>query len=294
MRTLAFIAVVLAGCGDDGARPDGGGGEDGGPPRDSGGGTDGGGGVDSGGGEDAGPPLAAAVFIREEPQIPQTEIAVGITAPAPVDDTPGCTVMFFDPGAAPPVAMGFDGGDIQLSGIRGGDLTFRPMPDATAGVVYRPTSTVPDRVLMDGATLTAQGAGGPDFATFTITLPTPPAVALSQPPATGHTQDAGSSMQVRWSAGPGTGVIVTLIPTSGFPDYEPESGQWAFCNTTDGGSFDVPSSTLGPVAAGGGLFGRSVIVGVTRLAVATMGPDGSDQVVLGAATSTGALITLNE
>lgn len=294
---LVAAWIVAGGCGDDGgtggrdAGP--GGGTDAGP----GGGTDAGpgGGRDAGpgGGRDAGPgggaDLMASILITEQPQIPQASIDVAITAPVSIPSTPGCTVMFVDPDASDPPAMGFDGGEIRISGLRS-EMVFQPGP-GPAGTSYSPTTGVPDRILMAGATISATGAGGPGFGPFTITLPTPGEVALSQPPTTGHSQSDSSPLQVRWTPSTSEAILVSLTPVADFT-FEVESGQWAFCNTTDTGSFDVPAATLQAVNEGGGLFGRSMLVGVTRIRTASMGSPGSNQVTLSATTSTGSIFTL--
>ncbi len=246
------------------------------------------------GGPDHGPRpvrLRASIVLTRTPQADTGTASAAITEPIAIEAPPGCRVADVDPNAAPPAPpRGYDGGELTVSGVNGGDLRFRLSGDAAAGFTYAPDRNVGENLFGDGATLRVTGAGGAHFGPFELSLPAPASMQLQSPREFGETHDKEDPLSVRWVPGQSESLLLLMIPTEPL-STEPARGNWGYCVIPDSGQFDVPPDVLSSVARGGGPFGRSVLLVLTRTRVAQTSV-GADDVVFTASASHGASITL--
>lgn len=230
--------------------------------------------------------LVAAVVLSETPQADLASAAVSVSEPIEIGGAPGCVVQNVNPDANDPVAPSFDGGAITVSGLADG----QPLVFGLSGAAYQPDRAVPANLFADGAALVAEGSGGGAMGAFRIEFPAPNSVSL-QSPANLATVDRGRDLNVRWNAGNGDTVLITVLPTDGPLSTEPERGNWIFCGADDTGSFTVPASALGQFPDGG-FLGQSALIVVTRFTVRTTAV-GPHEAVGTASTSAGAVISVD-
>ncbi len=224
--------------------------------------------------------LIATIVLAQTPQVPQASAAVAISEAGELGEAPDCVAAQVDPNAPPtPPAMSFDGGEIVLGGIRGGEARF----NRDAAGVYAPGGALPSQLFSNGATLTASGAGGSQFAAFQLSMPAVREVDVSRPNFLAF-ESRNSDLDVRWSAGQAESILITILPFEG--NGEPDSGTWLFCATTDTGSYTVPGASLGQLRSGQNL----VVVTRTRVVIEEVG---ANQALLSASTSTAVPINLN-
>jgi hypothetical protein len=246
------------------------------------------------GGPDHGPRparLRATVVLTRTPQADTGTASAAITEPIEIAAEPGCRVADVDPNAPPPAApRGYDGGELTVSGVNGGDLRFRLSGDAAAGFTYAADRNVDDNLFGDGAMLRVTGAGGAHLGPFAVALPAPAAMRISEPREFGVSHDKDDPLPVRWAPAESESLLLLMIPTRPL-STEPERGNWAYCSIPDNGQFDVPPDVLNAVARGGTPLGRGVLLVLTRTRVAQAAL-GADDVVFTASASHGAAITL--
>ncbi len=125
---------------------------------------------------------------------------------------------------------GLDAGTIAITG------TTEPITlEQTAkqnGVVYRPTSDVPNPVYADGATITVASSGGADIPAFTATVTAPTAVVGFEPP----TSVSRTGYTATWSPNAGAGMMLVLV--AGSRHSHDRAG--IVCHVDDTGTFTLP------------------------------------------------------
>jgi hypothetical protein len=234
------------------------------------------------------PRLVAAVVLSETPQADLSAAAVSVSEPIEIGGAPGCVVQNVNPDASEPASPSFDAGDITVTGLADG----QPMVFAFGGDAYQAGRAAPTNLFGDNAMLVAEGAGGPALGGFRIEFPAPTSVSL-QSPSNLAQASRNNDLSVRWNAGNGDTVLVTVVPTESGFSSDPIAGNWIFCGTDDTGTLTVPSASMRQLPDGG-FLGQGALVVVTRFTVRTQTVGGPDREAVGtASTSTGALITVN-
>jgi hypothetical protein len=238
--------------------------------------------------------LRAGILLTDTPQAHTSTATVGINEPFELPVQAGCQVFPVNVNSPAPAApRGYDGGEITISGVNGGEIRFHPQADATGSVTYQAEGQVPNNLFGNGATLRATGAGGSQFAAFDVQVAAPQSVQIQspgQPSPFPDSQDSGDNLDVSWVPAQSDVLLLTLIPTEPL-SADPISGNWAVCKVDDTGHFSVPSNILGPIADGAGFGGRGCLVVLTRTRQ-TVAPVGGDDVVLSVSVSQGTEVTL--
>lgn len=244
--------------------------------------------ADMGGGPVLPDRLVAAVVLSETPQADLSAAAVSVSEPIEIGGAPGCVVQRVDPDANDPAAPSFDAGDITVTGLADNN----PMVFGYGGNAYAANRAVPTNLFNDNAMLVAEGAGGPALGGFRIEFPAPDQVSVQSPNNLAQVS-RNNDLNVRWNAGNGDTVLVTVVPTESGFSSDPITGNWIFCGTDDTGSLSIPSASLRQLPDGG-FLGQGALVVVTRFTVRTQSVGGANREAVGtASTSTGALVTVN-
>lgn len=226
--------------------------------------------------------LVASVVLTEQPQVPGASLEAVVQLPVELPQEPGCSVSRVDPDdPPPPLAQQFDIGPLTVDGVTGG-----PYALAFNGQRY-PTPGVPDDLFRNGGTITLRGGDGA-WPPFELSLPTPDEVRVSEPGQL-DTVPNNADLEIRWNAGAGEVVIITLFPTEPF-SVDPARGDWIVCGAPDSGSFTISGADLSRLM-GNNPFGQGVLVAVTRTRTTSQAV-GTGTAVLTATTSFGVPITL--
>lgn len=236
--------------------------------------------------------LVASVVLTQTPGEGAT-IDVAVTEPVDLGNAPGCVVVFVDP-EAESTPRGFDGGDIVITGPNGGPYTFTASSDPSGIYRYAADRDVPDNLFIEGTVVDVEGMGGPHLDPFTAQITAPGPVQIQAPPAIGYSQGNDEALPVRWTAGSGDTLLITLIPMGGDPfSPEPVAGDWGFCAVEDNGNFTVGAEVVGQVIPNPAApLGSTMLVGLSRTKVVTGEIGAVDQSALSAITNGGALVTV--
>ncbi|MFN3198368.1 MAG: hypothetical protein ACE366_08135 [Bradymonadia bacterium] len=235
--------------------------------------------------------LVASVVLTQTPGEAAT-IDVAFTEPVDLGNTPGCLVTEFDPDVSIN-QRGYDGGQVVVTGPNGGPYTFSPQGEVAFGLTYTADRAIPEDLFIEGTVIDIEGMGGPHFAPFSSQISAPGAVRVQAPPAFGYAQDNDESLDVRWSAGNGDTLLITLIPMGGDPFApEPIAGQWAFCAVDDNGSYTVDASVIGQVVPAPSPLGSPMLVGLSRTRLVSGDVGDVDEVSVSAIANGGAIVTI--
>jgi hypothetical protein len=226
--------------------------------------------------------LLATVVVTTQPQVPAASLDVLVQLPAELPQGEGCGVVAVDPDdPPPPLAEQFDAGTITIDGLRGG-----PYMANFAGDRYQ-VPAINDGGFAGGAQLTARSTGGV-LPAFDLSLVAPSDVRVSEP-AQLDTVNARDDLTIRWNAGDGDAMIITLFPTEPF-SVDPAEGNWIFCGAPDTGSFTISGDDVRQLV-GNNPLGQGVLIAVTRTK-SVMQPAGTGDAMLTATTSFGVPITV--
>lgn len=224
-----------------------------------------------------------SVVLTEQPQVPQATLNALVQLAEELPQGDGCTVSRVDPGdPAPPIAPQFDVGPLTVGGVNAGSYTLE-----FAGDRYRDPAT-PDDLFRDGAALTLSAPAGA-LPAFEVGIAAPAEVRVSQPSQL-QAVDGRGDLDLRWTAGDGDIMIISVFPTEPF-SVDPDEGNWIFCGVPDTGSFTIAGDDLAQLSNNLG-FGSGALVAITRTK-STSQAVGGGTAALTATSSFGVAITFD-
>ena len=131
-----------------------------------------------------------------------------------------------------PAQRGLSAGTIPITGTVTA-LTLTPAGTAP-DVDYSTSPTAPTPLFTAGATISVEGAGGPDFGAFSATVTAPATLAGFTPP----TSLSRAGYTATWTAGTDTIWIIAVATNhTAIPAY-------VVCRVGDTGTFSIPASTF--------------------------------------------------
>ena len=230
------------------------------------------------------PPLEGAiatVTVIQQPQVPEADISVGVTRfVEPMPGVGDCQVVQVDPDRPPAAADQLAAGPITVDGVRGGPFVF-----SHDGRGYQTDRGIPSELFGNGDTIRASAGGA---LPFNLAVAAPAAVNIQSPGQLASVA-GDEDLTIRWNAGQGDAVLITVFPTRPL-SVDAQEGDWIFCGAMDTGSFTIRGSDLRRTR-GVSPLGQGALIAVTRTRSATA-QAGTSQAVLTATTSYGVVVTL--
>ena len=224
-----------------------------------------------------------SAVLTEQPQVPQSTISVVVQLAEELPQGANCAVSRVDPDdPAPRLPPQYDVGPLTIGGVNAGSYTLE-----FAGDRYRDPAA-PEDLFRDGAALTLSAAANA-LPAFEIGVTAPAEVQITQPSQL-DSVDGRADLDLRWRAGDGDIMLITLFPTQPF-SVDPAEGNWIVCGVPDTGSFTINGADLAQLSNNVG-FGSGALVAVTRTKTASQ-PVGAGTAALTATTSFGVAITFD-